>query len=132
MVVLNYQLGDMVTLGRGPCECGRTLPLLENIDGRLDDLIARPDGTWIHALTLLPQLQAVNGVCQVQIVQEAVERFTLRVVWAAGGEMDCAGLTSRMAGLLGPAAQVRVESVPQLEQEPSAKVKTVISRVPRG
>jgi phenylacetate-CoA ligase len=131
MVVLNYHLGDMVTLGRGPCECGRTLPVIENIDGRLDDLIARPDGTWIHALTLLPQLQAVNGVSQVQIVQEAVEQFTLRVVWAAGGEMDCAGLTSRMAAVLGPAAQVRVESVPRLEQEPSAKVKTVICRVPR-
>jgi len=28
MVVINYRLGDLVTLAAGACSCGRTLPLI--------------------------------------------------------------------------------------------------------
>jgi phenylacetate-CoA ligase len=80
MVVMNYRLGDLVTLAERPCSCGRTLPLIQDIDGRLDDLIARPGGRCLHALSILPGLQAVDGVRQVQVIQEELERFRLRVV----------------------------------------------------
>lgn len=131
-VVLNYRLGDMVTLGRGPCPCGRTLPLIEGIDGRLDDLLVRSGGTSIHALAVLPQLQAVSGVCQVQVIQSTVDDFRLRVVWARGCPGEPAELRARMVSALGPRIRVLVESVDMLEQEPSGKVKTVICQVARS
>ncbi len=129
MVVLNYRLGDLVTAAAGPCVCGRTLPLIEDIDGRLDDLIGRPGGTWVHALTLLPELQAVEGVRQVQVVQEELEAFRLRVVWARGSEERPSQLVACMAAVLGERIQVRVEPIDVLEQEPSGKVKTVICKL---
>lgn len=131
-VVLNYRLGDMVTAGCGPCGCGRTLLLIEDIDGRLDDLIARPGGTWIHALTILPGLQAIDGVRQVQVIQEELEWFRLRVVWARTSEQRPAELVARMASVLGEGARVSVEPVEILEQEPSGKVKSVVSKLRSG
>ena len=36
--MLNLRLGDIVTLARGACACGRTLPCIERIEGPSDDL----------------------------------------------------------------------------------------------
>lgn len=131
-VVLNYRLGDVVTAGLGRCPCGRTFPLIEDIDGRLDDLIARPGGTWIHALTILPGLQAIDGVRQVQVIQEELEWFRLRVVWARTSEQRPAELVTHMASVLGESVRVSVEPVEILEQEPSGKVKSVVSKLRNG
>jgi len=128
-VVMNYRLGDLVTLGRGPCPCGRTLPLIEDIDGRLDDLLVRPGGSSVHALAVLPQLQAVAGVRQVQIIQEELDDFRLRVVWARGSAEQNGELRTRMAAALGTDVRVQVDAVEALPQEPSGKVKTVVCQV---
>jgi phenylacetate-CoA ligase len=124
-VVMNYRLGDLVTVGARRCGCGRTFPLIEEIDGRLDDLIVRPGGTRVHALSILPRLQAVEGVRQVQLVQEEMEQFRLRVVWGRGCEQRVGELAERLRVVLGASAQVTVEAVERLEQEPSGKVKSV-------
>jgi phenylacetate-CoA ligase len=130
MVVLNYRLGDLVTVARGRCACGRTLPMIQGIDGRLDDLIAMPGGTRVHALAILPGLQAVAGVRQVQLVQEELDGFRLRVVWARGCEERPAELVARVSAVLGERIRVTVEPVEVLDQEPSGKVKSVLCQVP--
>ena len=131
MVVMNYRLGDLVTAAAGPCPCGRTLPLIRDIDGRLDDLIERRGGTRVPGLSILPRLQAVEGVRQVQVVQEGLEQFRLRVVWARGCEQQPVELAQRLAAVLGEQIRVAVEPVETLEQEPSGKVKSVVSKLER-
>ncbi|WP_321472287.1 hypothetical protein [uncultured Paludibaculum sp.] len=126
-VVMNYRLGDLVTQSTGQCACGRTLPLIADIDGRLDDLIDRPGGTRLHALTILPRLQAIAGLTQVQVVQNALDEFALKVVWASGATPMPADLRTQMAAVLGDQIRVSVEAVDRLPQEPSGKVKSVIS-----
>ena len=126
MVVLNYRLGDVVTSGTGRCPCGRTLPLIQEIDGRLDDLIVRAGGTKVHALTVLPGLQAVAGVRQVQVIQEGVDAFRLRVVWARGCAERPAELIAHISAVLGERIRVAVEPVEMLDREPSGKVKSVL------
>jgi len=129
MVVLNYRLGDLVTVARGRCACGRTLPMIQGIDGRLDDLIVMPGGTRVHALAVLPGLQAVAGVRQVQLVQEELDGFRLRVVWARGCVERPAELVASMSAVLGQQIRVEVEPVEALDQEPSGKVKSVLCQV---
>jgi len=131
MVVMNYRLGDLVTLAVRPCPCGRTLPLIQDIDGRLDDLIARPGGTRLHALSILPGLQAIEGVRQVQVIQEELEKFRLRVVWARGCEERPGELVRRLTAVLGESIRVAVEPVEMLEQEPSGKVRSVLCELGR-
>jgi phenylacetate-CoA ligase len=84
-VILNYKLGDVVTLSAQPCPCGRTLPTIERIEGRADDSIALPGEERIHALGVQAALHRVPGVIQVQIVQEELRRFLLRVVYVGHG-----------------------------------------------
>jgi len=60
-VLLNYRLGDVVTLGRSPCPCGRTLPTIERIAGRADDLVIRPGGRVVHGLVVMAGLSEMGA-----------------------------------------------------------------------
>jgi len=128
-VLLNYRLGDLVTLGRGPCPCGRSLPTLERIEGRADDLILLPDGSSIHSLSMLEGLQAVPGVVQVQLVQEELRRFLIRVVCSDGADWNLvpARLSESFLSSVGKDTALRIERVPQILPELSGKVRAVIS-----
>ncbi len=129
-VLLNYRLGDVVTLGRGRCPCGRSLPTIESIDGRADDLVLLSDGSSVHSIGILRSLEAVEGVVQVQLVQEELRRFRLLVVWhehAAwpGGE---ATLRSSFAGSLGEDAALSIERVGAIVPDSGGKVRAAISK----
>jgi phenylacetate-CoA ligase len=129
-VLLNYRLGDLVTLGRAACTCGRSLPTLERIEGRADDLVLLPDGSSIHALSILDGLQRVSGVVQVQLVQEELRRFLLRVVCAEGADEAGmrTGLSASLVATLGKDAIFRIELVPAIQPDAGGKVRGVISR----
>ena len=125
-VVLNYRLGDLATVSAKACACGRTMPLIESVDGRLEDLLIRKDGSSVHALTVIPSLQAVAGVRQVQIVQLARDSYTLRVVWAPGAAREADELARRLRCCIQEHVDVRVEATENLETTALGKVKTVI------
>jgi phenylacetate-CoA ligase len=130
-VLLNYRLGDMVTLGQGPCACGSTLPVLEHIAGRADDLLVLADGTPIHALEVIARLQQIAGVQQLQVIQDALLAFRVRVVTSAG----CLGIETvipeMMRAILGQGITVAVERVERIEPEASGKLRVAISKVQR-
>jgi phenylacetate-CoA ligase len=128
-VLLNYRLGDVVTAGAVPCGCGRTLPVLDRIEGRADDAIRLGDGTAMHALALLARLQRLPGLRRVQVVQDTLTEFRVLVEADAGRPELDAAIVSAMTGLLGPAVAVSVQRVAGVEAEPGGKVRAVISRV---
>lgn len=129
-VLLNYKLDDVVTLGRAPCSCGRTLPTIERIDGRADDLIALPDGQLIHSLVLLAPLHRVPGVIQVQLIQETLQHFFLRVVGIGALDREQArrGLEAALGATLGSDISVEIEWVDAIPPEAGGKVRAAISR----
>jgi phenylacetate-CoA ligase len=133
-VLLNYRLGDLVTMPESPCSCGRTLPTIEAIAGRAADLLLMPDGQSRHSLAFIAPLQAVPGVVQVQLVQESLAELTVRVVCDAGGHWpSIKDSVERVAGrLLGGGISVSACRVAEIPREPSGKVRAVISNCEPG
>jgi phenylacetate-CoA ligase len=129
-VLLNYKLGDLVTLSAEPCPCGRSLPTIEVIDGRADDFVARSHGGTIHALVVLAPLLRVAGVVQLQLIQEEPARFCLKVVsspdraWAS----LCRDLDAGLRSTVGDSIALEIERVDSLAPEASGKLRSVISR----
>lgn len=128
-VLLNYRLGDLVTLGRSACPCGRTLPVIEDITGRSDDLILRPDGQSVHALALLEPLRAVPGIAQLQVIQDDLRRFRLRAVVTgpAPGLATAEALGCALRAAIRFEADVAVEWVSAIPPDARGKVRAVIS-----
>jgi phenylacetate-CoA ligase len=130
-VLLNYELGDFVTLAPEPCPCGRSLPLIERIEGRADDRLLLAGGEVRHPLAVLERLQAVAGVAAVQIVQHALDRFEVLAVVAAVADWRATreALERALRGTVGAAPAVAVERVDALPRQPGGKVRAVVSRL---
>ncbi|MHC4178465.1 MAG: phenylacetate--CoA ligase family protein [Planctomycetota bacterium] len=81
MPMIRYQVGDMATWAGRACSCGRGLPLLEKIEGRIADYVVTPQGELVSGISLTENFAVlVPGLAQLQIVQEEVDRFTFRIV----------------------------------------------------
>jgi phenylacetate-CoA ligase len=128
-VLLNYRLGDVVTLPTAPCACGRTLPTIERIAGRADDLVVLPDGQSRHSLLFLAPLHAVPGVVQVQLVQETLGALSVLVVCDPSGHWPSIkdSVEQLARRLLGEGMAVSASRVAEIPREPSGKTRAVIS-----
>ena len=127
---VRYANGDR---GRRPrwgecCPCGRSLPVLPAVEGRVQDLLVTPGGGrqfWVNpAFYGLPVREA-------QVVQDAVDRVRARVVPAPGfGADEEATIVARLEDRL-PGVTVRVERVEAIERGPNGKFAPVVSLVAR-
>jgi phenylacetate-CoA ligase len=46
--LIRYRNEDIASLLDRPCECGRTLPLMSKVDGRIYDMFVLPDGSEVY------------------------------------------------------------------------------------
>jgi phenylacetate-CoA ligase len=85
MPLLRYEVGDLASLAPdGQCPCGRSLPLMGNIQGRLSDVLHWSSGRMV-AIPPLARLAAdMREVRQVQFLQPDPQHVTLKVVAGTG------------------------------------------------
>jgi phenylacetate-CoA ligase len=82
MPLIRYDLGDFAELGE-VCPCGRGLPVLARIAGRTQEMLVLPSGERRFALLSsqsLKKLLSAAPIRQYQIVQQSLERLSLRLV----------------------------------------------------
>lgn len=78
-VLLNYRIGDRGVMSDEPCPCGRSTRLLADLDGRVDESVALPDGTIIGAIGVAAAVGAVPGLLRFRLVQRAPAAFDLEL-----------------------------------------------------
>ena len=129
-VLLNYRLGDTVTLSAKPCPCGRSLPMLERIEGRADDFVILPDGRNLHSLVLTQRLQPLPGVVQIQLCQEELRRFELSAVCTGSADWSQlrGQLDMKLRAVLGNDISLNLRRVDVIPPEAGGKVRAIISR----
>jgi phenylacetate-CoA ligase len=138
---VRYRLGDVATrrAERG-CPCGRSLPVLERLEGRDDDVFLHPDGRRIHPSKItaafkfpcfeFPGLQVYRDY---QIAQTAPDRAVARVVPGRdrGPFEHCAGAGVRnLEALLAPGVRVELERCERLEAGRGGKRKIFARETP--
>jgi phenylacetate-CoA ligase len=134
MPFINYDLGDLA-LTAPPCRCGRGLPTLARLEGRVGELIRTRDRV-VSAATLGYYLtdicHAAPHLREFQALVEGAHSVVLRVVPTAQfGPATAAIIRTRLEELLGPGMTVRVEPVGGIALEPSGK-RLIIKVLPSG
>lgn len=128
--LIRYRTGDIGVLDDKPCRCGRTLPLLREVQGRSTDFVVAADGTVMHGLALIYVLRELPGIAQFRIVQES--RLLTRVELVRGPDFREDTVSHIQRGLqarLGAQVEVQVTERPLLATEPSGKFRYVMSKV---
>ncbi|MCM3874368.1 MAG: hypothetical protein ND895_27070 [Pyrinomonadaceae bacterium] len=130
MPLIRYRVGDRVTLApkSDPCSCGRMLPVLASVDGRLDDVIFTKDGRRIGRLD--PVFKSDLPIREAQIIQESLDR--IRVKYVPATEFTNAAAESLIARLRSHLGNVHVtlERVDEVPRTANGKFRAVISELP--
>lgn len=124
MPFIRYEVGDRGRLSKGEsnCSCGRTLPMLETLEGRVNDLLVTPDGTRVFWLN--PVFYGLP-VREAQIIQEELTKVCVKYVPAPGfTPQDAGSIVDRLTARLGT-VQVQLEEVNQVERGPNGKFKAI-------
>ena len=125
---IRYCTGDMGRLAQRDCACGRTLPLLEEIQGRSTDFVVAADGTVMHGLALIYILRDLPQIASFKIVQESRQRVLVKVVADTGLSVALeARIQDAFRARLGAAVEVAIERVDIIEPERSGKFRYVVS-----
>ena len=123
---IRYRLGDLAIWDATPCPCGRTMPALREVVGRIEDVVIGPDGRQMVRLDHIfhGQLHVREG----QIIQEALNRIRVKVVSTNGfGSADIRAIIHRVQQRLGSRVEVIVEPVNQIPRTPAGKFQAVVS-----
>ncbi|MBW1881664.1 MAG: phenylacetate--CoA ligase family protein [Deltaproteobacteria bacterium] len=79
MPLIRYQVGDFAEVGE-PCPCGRGLPVLKRILGRVRNMLTFPDGRRNWPVFADDQFVTIAPIRQYQFVQKTRERIEVRFV----------------------------------------------------
>ncbi|ARK04710.1 hypothetical protein B8281_08175 [Cellulosimicrobium sp. TH-20] len=115
--VVRYRLGDVSSIRRETCACGRSLPRLGAVSGRASDAVRLPDGTTIAGALGHIFDHAPLSVRQFEIVQGRDYAVTLRCIPASDERADIeralATLRRATRGLV-PVTLELVDHIPQV------------------
>jgi phenylacetate-CoA ligase len=126
--LIRYRLGDLACWDERPCECGRCMPILREVVGRVEDVVIGMDGRKMvrfHGI-FVDQPHIREG----QVIQESIERIRIKVVPEDGfGPNDERDVVQRVRQRLGPQVQVEVETVAKIPRTAAGKFQAVVSLV---
>ncbi|MGE4441523.1 MAG: phenylacetate--CoA ligase family protein [Desulfomicrobium sp.] len=132
MPFIRYLVGDTARMAEKPCSCGRTYPLIESLEGRIADYVRTPDGEYISGISLTENFAMVlEGVKQMQIVQDRLDHLLFRVVQGEDGQDQA--LRGDIARLVlerfGSSMRHDVEYVDSIQSETSGKYRFCVSKL---
>jgi phenylacetate-CoA ligase len=126
-IFIRYRIGD--TAIQGPeerCSCGRTMPRIQAVTGRVDDILFVPGRGFVGRLD--PIFKSLSGIWEAQIVQESLERLRVKVVPEPGFDgASKAALETSLREKVGPDVDVIIDEVGEIPRGPNGKFQAVVS-----
>jgi phenylacetate-CoA ligase len=128
--LIRYRTGDMAAVSDELCPCGRKMPVLKQLVGRLEDTVVGKDGREMvrfHGIFVgLPHVK------EGQVIQEGLTDFRLRLVVDRDfGTEERRIIEQRFRERLG-SVLITYEIVEKIERTTSGKFRAVISKVRRS
>jgi len=131
MPFIRYAPGDMAIQGKGPCPCGRGLPILEKIIGRSSDLFKLANGRILNGLSI-PFEDWADKIEKFQLIQEEPDLIILKLIPKDNyTEKDESQIMDLLKYNAGDGIRIQIEKVKNLEFTSAGKFKYVISKVPQ-
>jgi len=130
MPLIRYRIGDVGVPSEEMCPCGRTLPLMKSVEGRMDDFIIKPNGELISPRTFAGILWNISGVGKYRLVQEKPDEFYIELVEEKGFTEKTADLLKKeIEKVMGCSIKLEVKIVKDVPPENSGKLRKIVSKV---
>ncbi|WP_372985198.1 phenylacetate--CoA ligase family protein [Marinobacter sp.] len=125
MPLIRYKVGDVIELSNSNCACGLPFPIIESLEGRIDDLIYLKDGTPIGRLD--PIFKGGLGIREAQIIQNVDSSVDIFVVPDVSfSSLNRQTIIKEFNKRTQDQLKVKVITVKELARERNGKFKAVV------
>lgn len=128
--LIRYKIGDIGVLSNNLCSCGRGLPLLKTIEGRVFDLIIGENGNMVGGTFWTLLKHKINGWDKFQIIQE--KKGQVHIIVENNSEIKDdfnIRLIKIVKEKLGDNMKVKVDIVDKIPLTKTGKFRWVISKI---
>ena len=134
MPFIRYEIGDLATIDPAPCACGRQLPRLVGIVGRMSELIVTPSGRLVFGADLGLETFGPLGVRQFRVEQDEAGNVVAFLEWHTSVSPDTriqgeTAIRTTLEAAIGEDIPVEVRSVDHIAPHPSGKHLVVTSEL---
>jgi phenylacetate-CoA ligase len=134
--LIRYEIGDMAALSNSLCDCGLQTKLLHSLEGRRVEWLRGTDGNYVSPVFVRHLIGVVHNdgsVRRYQVIQESASSFRLLLEFEndtdkARIELISLSLKSALQSVFGPASDILVERVSNLNPSDSGKFLYCINR----
>jgi len=130
MPLIRYKLGDLGRPLIKKCSCGRGLPVMDIVQGRVNDVVITPDGKRIPDHLFLWIFAETKGVRKYQIIQKTKETLIIRLVTDNSyAEEEERNILRMIRSVLDDKIELKVEYLNDIPIEKSGKFRYTYSEV---
>lgn len=133
MPLIRYRIGDLATsLGEKNCDCGRGLPLVGDIQGRVQSIIIGANGKYLPGTYFSHLFKDYEYIVrQYQVLQTEEGAITIKIVKALRFEKKLFDeIISNISETLGKKTEINIEFSKSIPLIKTGKQTTVISTLP--
>ena len=131
MPFIRYRIEDAATPTVRKCACGRSLPLIEKVQGRVTDFIVTPEGRLLSGVSILDNFSILHlSIARLQIIQDCIDHLTFRIVRGSDfSDEKLAAFLSSIPEFFGASMRWDFEFVDEIPRERSGKYRFTISKL---
>lgn len=129
MPLIRYDIGDIGAIAPGQCSCGRSLPLLQSLEGRSNEFLFYKN-KYIYPATLSFLLQRFRNIKECQFVQEESEKIRINIVKRKQYSLqDTDQLIKNVQQIVNGQLSVDVNFVDKISRTGMGKFQFVVNRL---
>ena len=129
MPFIRYKIGDVGTPSDEHCSCGRGLPLMKSIEGRLNNFVITPEDKLLPSSFFVDLFGNIEFIKQFRVIQETKENIIIKIASESKpNEKETANLVEHVRKNIGDIKMV-IDYVDSIPPTKTGKLQLVVSKV---
>ena len=130
MPFIRYKIGDVGIPSDELCSCGRGLPLMRSVEGRLNNFVITPEGRLLSSSFFIDLFRNIEFIKEFRVIQETKENIIIKIVSESKlNEKETANLVEHVRKNIGDIKMI-IDYADSIPPTKSGKLQLVVSKVP--
>ena len=130
--IIRYEIGDLASPVSGTCSCGRTLPLMSKVVGRVSDIVVGNEkkhfNSSVFSYIIKNFIQTGIEFKQIRFIQRTIGEVEVNIINPSTLDHDqIEDMNKIMRRFFGDALTFKIQSCSRLESDVSGKFRYFIS-----
>ncbi len=124
---IRYAIGDRGSISYKKCKCGRQSPIIEKVEGKINDIIVTPDGNHVPSAGLILAFEYLNSIKESQVVQDKKDEVCVNIVPKLNyNKKEEKFMLWELRKRLGSKMKIHIQKVKEIKVSSNGKYKFIV------